>query len=76
MKDFISFLITNIVNQPEAVIVEEKKEGENTVYLIDVAEEDRGKIIGKEGRVIQALRSLINIKAQKEGEKVFLQLNF
>ena len=76
MKNLIRFLITNIVDQPEAVVIKEKKEGESIIYLIDVAEKDRGKVIGKEGKVIQALRNLVNIKAQKEGSKIFLQLNF
>lgn len=77
MKDFLTFLITNIVDQPEKITIEEKDEENNTiVYLIDVAEEDRGKIIGKEGKVIQALRNLVNIKAQKENKRAFLQLNF
>ncbi|MGI6278519.1 MAG: KH domain-containing protein [Patescibacteria group bacterium] len=76
MEEFIKFLITNIVDQPEAIAIEEQEEERGRVYLVDVAEEDRGKIIGKNGRVIQALRSLVNIKAQKEDQSVFLQLNF
>jgi uncharacterized protein len=76
MEEFIKFLITNIVGQPEAITIEEQEGERGKVYLVDVAEEDRGKIIGKNGRVIQSLRSLVNIKAQKENRSVFLQLNF
>jgi len=76
MKDFLKFLITNIVDQEKAVTIEESEEENGTVYLIDVAEEDRGRIIGKEGKIIYALRSLLNIKAQKENKQVFLRLNF
>jgi len=76
MEKFIKFLLTNIVNQPKAITVEVQEGERGKVYLVDAAEEDRGKIIGKEGRVIQSLRSLVNIKAQKEGQQAFLELNF
>jgi uncharacterized protein len=76
MEEFIKFLITNIVDQPKDITIEEQEGERGKVYLVDVAEEDRGKIIGKNGRVIQSLRSLVNIKAQKENRSVFLQLNF
>ncbi len=76
MEKFIKFLLTNIVNQPKAITVEVQEGERGKIYLVDVAEEDRGKIIGKEGRVIQSLRSLVNIKAQKEGQQAFLELNF
>lgn len=76
MEKFIKFLLINIVDQPEKITVEVQEGERGKVYLVDVAEEDRGKIIGKEGRVIQSLRSLVNIKAQKEGQQAFLELNF
>lgn len=76
MEEFIRFLLANIVDQEEAISLEVQEEEGGRVYLVDVAEEDRGKIIGKNGRVIQALRNLVSIKAQKEGQSAFLQLNF
>ncbi len=76
MEEFIKFLLTNIVDQEEAINLEVQEGEKGKVYLVDVAEEDRGKIIGKNGRVIQALRNLISIRAQKEGQSAFLQLNF
>jgi len=76
MEKFIKFLLTNIVDQPKAITIEAQEGERGKIYLVDVAEEDRGKIIGKEGRVIQSLRSLVNIKAQKEGQQAFLELNF
>ncbi|MDD5481540.1 MAG: KH domain-containing protein [Candidatus Shapirobacteria bacterium] len=76
MEKFIKFLLINIVDQPKAIAIDTQEGERGKVYLVDVAEEDRGKIIGKEGRVIQSLRSLVNIKAQKEGQRAFLELNF
>lgn len=76
MKEFLNFLLTNIVDQPEAVTIKEKEDENGLILLVNVAEDDRGKVIGKEGKVIFALRNLLNIKAQKENKRVFLQLDF
>jgi len=76
MKVFLKYLIQNIVQKPEAVKIEEREEKETTVFLVDVDEADRGKIIGKQGKVIIALRNLLNIKAQKTGKKAQILLNF
>ena len=76
MKEFLKFLLANIVDQPEAVTIEEKEDENGLILLVNVAEDDRGKVIGKEGKVIFALRNLLNTKAQKENKRVFLQLNF
>ena len=74
--EFTRYLIENLVSKPEEVkIKNEEKEG--VVHLlVDVAEEDRGRLIGKEGRIITSLRHLINIKAQKEGQRFYLTLDF
>jgi len=76
LVEFTRYLIKNLVSKPEEVkIKEEDKEG--VIHLfVDVAEEDRGQLIGKEGRIINSLRHLINIKAQKEGQRFYLTLDF
>jgi len=76
MKAFLKYLIQNIVQKPEAVKIKEQKDEETTVFLVDVDEADRGRIIGKQGKIITALRNLLNIKAQKTGKKAQISLNF
>jgi len=76
MKLFLKYLIQNIVQKPEAIKIEKREEKEITVFLVDVDETDRGRIIGKQGKVIIALRNLLNIKAQKTGKKAQISLNF
>jgi hypothetical protein len=76
MEEFIKYLLENLITKPEALTIEKQENPEGLVFLIDADEADRGKIIGKEGKVIRALRNLVNIRAQKEGIRVFLQLNF
>ena len=74
MKDLIEFLAKNIVSEASKVKVEEQAGEGGQVIKLSVAQEDMGKIIGKSGRVIKALRSLLKIKAIKEGKRVYLDL--
>jgi len=76
MKLFLKYLIQNIVQKPEAIKIEKREEKETTVFLVDVDEADRGRIIGKQGKVIIALRNLLNIKSQKIGKRAQISLNF
>lgn len=74
MKELAEFLVKNIASSPKKVTVEENTEGLQTTVLLSVAGDDMGKIIGKGGRVIKAIRSLLRIKATKENKRVYLQL--
>ena len=76
MKLFLKYIIQNIVQKPEAVKIEKREQKETNIFLIDVDEADRGRIIGKQGKIIIALRNLLNIKAQKLGKKAQISLNF
>jgi len=74
MKELVKFLAKNIVSQPAVVQVEETKEDAGENLKLSVAPEDMGKIIGKGGRVIKAIRTLLKIKAIKESKRVYLEL--
>jgi len=74
MKKLTEFLVKNIVEKPEEVVIEEKEEEGNTNILLTVANLDMGKIIGKNGRIIKSIRTLLRIKAIKNGQRVFLEL--
>ena len=74
MKDLIEFLAKNIVSEVSKVRVDESTGEGGQVIKLSVAQEDMGKIIGKSGRVIKALRSLLKIKAIKEDKRVYLDL--
>jgi len=67
MKEFIEFLVKNIVKNPDAVVVTEVAEETTLRYTIAVDQADMGFIIGKEGRTINSIRSLAKAKAVKEG---------
>lgn len=75
MKDFLDYLVKSIVDKPEAVSVTEANDGQGFVTLnLTVDQTDMGKIIGKNGRVIKAVRDLVHILAVKENLRVNVTL--
>jgi uncharacterized protein len=75
MKKLTEFLVQSIVSHPDEVKVEEiKDEGGLTVLSIHVNPEDMGEVIGKGGRIIKSLRSIIRAKAIKTGCRVRVDL--
>ncbi len=75
MKELIEFIAKSIVNAPDSVVVtEEKGEDGSTVLKLQVADDDKGRVIGKQGRIAEAMRTLIRVKAAKAGTKVTLEI--
>lgn len=75
MKELVSYIAENLVDHPEAVRVEERERGRNNVELrLNVEREDMGRVIGKGGRVANALRSLVRVAATKQGKRVNLEI--
>ncbi|MCL5675800.1 MAG: KH domain-containing protein [Patescibacteria group bacterium] len=74
MKKVLETLLKNLVSQPEAVSINETDNGREVILEISAAKEDMGRIIGKEGKIIQALRNVLKIKAIKEGKRVEITL--
>ncbi|RJO63076.1 MAG: KH domain-containing protein [Dehalococcoidia bacterium] len=75
MKELIEYIAKSLVNAPDAVVVTEETDAENGIVLkLKVADEDKGRIIGKQGRIAQAMRTLIRVKAAKAGTKASLEI--
>ncbi len=71
MKDFLTYLVSQIVDKPDAVAVEEKAGDQGiTNLVVSVDPEDMGKVIGKSGRIIKALRDLVRVLAIKKNLRV------
>ena len=70
----IDYLVKTIVNEPESVKIEEGTENEIRTFFVHVAPNDVGKIIGRQGNVISAIRQLINASATKNSEKIFVKV--
>lgn len=71
MLDLVKYLVSNIVDKPEAVeLVEEIDETDTHIIKVTVDQEDMGKVIGKGGKIINAIRELAKVKAIKMGTRV------
>ncbi|WP_117238491.1 KH domain-containing protein [Thermus sediminis] len=66
MKDLVEYLARSVVDHAEAVRVLERRGRDGPVYLLEVAPEDKGRIIGKGGRVIEAIRTLVRAYAKRK----------
>ncbi len=75
MKDFLEKLVSYIVTEGISFQVEEELSESLIIYKILVPEEEIGKIIGKEGKVISAIRTLCRIKAAKEQKRVLIRVD-
>ena len=68
MRDLVEFLVRALVDDPEAVRVEELDDGGDIVIEVHVAGDDLGRVIGREGRVANAIRTLAKAAATAQGE--------
>lgn len=72
MKKLLEFIINSLVDKPEAVVIEEVETEDLTTFQIKLDSADIGKVIGKEGRIIKSIRTLLKTKALKENRKIQL----
>ena len=70
MRELVEYLTQSLVSDPEAVSVEEVESGRVTVYEVTVGEDDVGKIIGRQGKVIRAIRTVVKAAATRAGTRV------
>lgn len=74
MKDTLDFLIRSLVDHPESIVIDERVDGEATILTIHTHAEDIGKVIGKSGRIIRALRDLMKVIAAKRNIYVDVEI--
>jgi len=74
MKDLVEYIAKSIVNQPDSVKVTEETDEQGIILKLSVADEDKGRVIGKQGRIAEAMRTLIRVKAAKKGTKATLEI--
>jgi predicted RNA-binding protein YlqC (UPF0109 family) len=74
MKDLLEYIIKAIVSEPDAVKITEENSDEGLLIKLEVAPDDKGRVIGRQGRVAQALRTLLRVKAAKEDKRVRLEI--
>lgn len=75
LKDLTEFLLKRLADHPEKASVEESSQDGSTRLYLQVAEEDKGKVIGKQGKVIKAVRALVGAAAAKAGQRAAVDID-
>ena len=74
MKELVEVIAMSLEEHPEDVVVTEKESGKSTVIELKVAQSDMGKVIGKQGRIAKAIRSVVKAAASKSDKKVIVDI--
>ena len=74
MKELVEYIAKSIASYPEDVKVTEKEEDGHILLRLEVAPDDKGKLIGRQGRVVQSIRALLRVAAVKQGTRANLEI--
>ena len=74
MEELVEVIAKALVDNPDEVVVTEKEEGRNIVVELHVAQSDMGKVIGKQGRIAKAIRSVVKAASSKDNKKVDVEI--
>ena len=74
MKELVEYIARSIVNAPDDVVVTEEETEQGITLKLQVADDDKGRVIGKQGRIAEAMRTLVRVKAAKAGTRATLEI--
>jgi predicted RNA-binding protein YlqC (UPF0109 family) len=74
MKELVEYIAKSIASHPEDVRVTQEDEEGRIILRLEVAEDDKGKVIGRQGRVAQSIRVLLRVAAVKQGTRAILEI--
>ncbi len=74
MRELIEYIAKSIVNAPDEVVVTEEQDEQGIILKLQVADDDKGRVIGKQGRIAEAMRTLIRVKAAKQETRATLEI--
>ena len=75
MKELVEYIAKSIASYPDDVTVTEEDEDGRVILRLQVAPDDKGKVIGRQGRVAQSIRVLLRVAAVKEGTRAILEID-
>lgn len=75
MKELIEYIARSLVDDPTQVNVRQRQFGPKTEFSLEVAKQDMGRVIGRQGRVANAMRALLQVAAARDGKRVFLNIS-
>ena len=70
----LKYIVENIVDEPDQISIGATEDDRGPVLLLRVAEDDRGKVIGRQGRIVQAIRTVVKAATVGTGEKVSVEI--
>ena len=74
MRELVEYIAKSIVNAPDDVVVTEESDDQGVVLKLQVADDDKGRVIGKQGRIAEAMRTLVRVKAAKAATRATLEI--
>ena len=74
MKELVEYIARSIASQPDEVSVTEEDQDGHIIIRLEVAPDDKGRIIGRQGRVAQSIRALLRVAAVKQGTRATLEI--
>ncbi len=74
MEELVSFIAKNLVDEPDSVKVETREEGDTVVISLSVAPGDMGKVIGRQGRIAKAIRTVVKAASVREDKKYMVDI--
>ena len=74
MKELLLYMAKNLVDDPDAVTVNEVSDEDGKVLELHVAPDDMGKVIGRQGRIAKEIRTIVKTVAQRTGEKITVEI--
>lgn len=74
MKELVEVIAKALVDHPEEVVVTEKEDAQNVIIELRVAQPDMGKVIGKQGRIAKAIRTVVKSAASRDDKKVVVEI--
>ncbi|MBS5143915.1 MAG: KH domain-containing protein [Butyricicoccus pullicaecorum] len=74
MKELLTYIVANLVSQPDAISITESIEGDEVTYALHVAPEDMGRVIGRHGRIAKEIRTLMKAAGNRENKKVSVDI--
>ena len=74
MKELLEFIAKSMVSEPDAVTVNETVTGDSHTLVLHVGENDMGKVIGKQGRIAKAIRTVVKAAASHENKRVTVEI--
>lgn len=74
MKELLTYIVENLVTEPDAIAITETIEGDGVIYELRVAQADMGRVIGRHGRIAKEIRTLMKAAGNRKNQKVSVEI--